>query len=155
MKLIEDIIPQPFGACLFDGRIYRPGAAVDVTSLPRPAVLIECAGPIGVHRRGKHRDYLYLLWRFDFSLLGWVKIAEAQAKDASWTAAIREAAWRALYPRPELFDIVERSRNVTEELLATIDRRLRAEELEVQANTLHALYDRVAGRIAACAPLRS
>jgi hypothetical protein len=151
VKLIEGIIPQPFGMCMFDGRIFRPGAVVDLEALPRPAVVIECAGPIGVHQRGKHRDYQYILWSFDFSVCEWREIARSQAKDASWTAGVREAAWLALHPRPELVDIIERSRDVSNELIEAIDKRLRAEMPEVKANALYSIYERVAGRIADCA----
>ncbi len=153
-KLIEDIIPQPFHTCLFDGKIYRPGASLEVEQLPRPAVLIECTGPIGpyVNRRGgRHRDYGYILWVFSFDLHEWREIARAQAPDASWTATLREPAWRALHPRPELVDVIQRSRDAAEDLLDVIDKRLRAELPEVAANALHSLYDRIAGKIAECA----
>jgi len=153
VKLLEDIIPQPFGVCRFEGRIYRPGAVVDVASLPRPAVAIECAGPVGVYRRtgpGRHRDYRYILWVFDFCSIEWRQVAQTQAKDTSWTAAIREPAWRALHPRPELLDITERSLDASEELIDAIDRRLRREIPEVRASALYSIYERVAGRIAGC-----
>src|SRR3954465_13354686 len=94
-KLISDVIPEPFGACLFDGKIFRPGALVELDNLPTPAVVIECTGPIGpyVNRRSeRRRDYGYILWVLDRELLEWREIARAQAKDASWTAAIREPA---------------------------------------------------------------
>jgi hypothetical protein len=153
-KLIEDIVPQPFGCCRFDGRIYRPGAPIALESLPRPAVVIECTGPIGpyLHRRaGRYRDYGYILWTFDFQAFEWREIARAQAPDASWTAAIRELAWLALHPRLELVDIVKRSRDVSQELLDAIDKRLLSEMPEVKANALYSIYERVAGRIAECA----
>ncbi len=140
--------------CRFEGRIYRPGALIALEALPRPAVVIECTGPIGAfvaRRSSRYRDYGYILWTFDFQVFEWREIARAQAPDASWTAAIREPAWLALHPRPELVDIVQRSRDVSQELLDAIDKRLRTEMPEVKANALYSIYECVAGRIAECA----
>jgi hypothetical protein len=152
VKIVEDIVPLPFGLCRFDGPIYRPGAAIAIDALPRPAVAIECAGPIGAWRRGRRRDDQYLLWTLDYEHLEWRELARAQARDASWTVAVRELAWRALHPRPELLDIMERSQDVSRELIDEIEKRLRSEMPEVQAHTLYAMYEWLAGRIAECDP---
>jgi hypothetical protein len=151
-KLVGDVIPNgPFGTCRFDGKILKPGAAIEVEKLPRPAVVIECAGQQGIWQRGKKRDYLYILWRFDFSRGEWQELARALARDASWTAVLKQAVWQALHPRPELVDIIERSRSVADELVDEIDKRLRSEMPEVRATALHLVYERVSGRIAECA----
>ena len=152
IKILDDIVPLPFGLCRFDGRIYRPGAVIAVETLPRPAVAIECAGPVGVYRRGKRRDYQYLLWTLDPAHLEWRELARAQARDASWTAVVREPAWRALHPRPELIDLMERSADVSQRLIEEIDKQLRAEMPEVQANALYSVYEWIAGKIAECDP---
>jgi len=153
-KLIEDIVPQPFSACRFEGRIYRPGAPIDLEGLPCPAVVIECIGPLGAfvaRRSSRRRDYGYILWSFDFANYEWREIARAQAPDATWTAALKDPAWRALHPRPELVDLVRQSQDAADELLDAIDKRLRAEMPEVKMNALYSIYERVAGRIAECA----
>jgi len=152
IKIVENIVPLPFGLCRFDGKIYKPGAVIAVETLPQPAVALECAGPVGVYRRGKRRDYQYLLWTLDPGHLQWRELARAQARDASWTVAVRELAWRALHPRPELIDLMERSADVSQQLIDEIDKRLRAEMPEVQANALYSVYEWIAGRIADCDP---
>ena len=152
VKIVQDIVPLPFGLCRFDGTIHKPGAVIAVETLPRPAVAIECAGPVGVYRRGKRRDYQYLLWTLDHPDLEWRELARAQSRDASWTAAVREPAWRALHPRPELIDLMERSADVSRDLIDEIEKRLRAEMPEVQANALYSVYEWIAGRIADCDP---
>jgi hypothetical protein len=151
IKIIESIKPEAWGAVAFDGKILAPGAVVDLDPLPRPLVVIECIGPLGIHQRGKHRDYGYILWRYDFSLFEWQEIARAQAKDWSWTVAMKEPALRALHPRPELVDIVKRSRDLVDELLVSIDQKLVLEKPDVRKTVLDSLYERVAGRIADCA----
>jgi len=152
IKIVEEIIPLPFGLCQFHGRIHKPGATIAIETLPRPAVLVECAGPVGVYHRGRRRPYWYILWSLDYATLEWIELARAQARDASWTLAIREPAWRALHPRPELIDLMERSADVSQQLIDEIDKRLRAEMPEVQANALYSVYEWIAGRIADCDP---
>jgi len=152
IKIVENIVPLPFGLCRFDGKIYKPGAVIAIETLPRPAVLIECAGPVGIYRRGRRRDYQYLLWLLDADRHEWRELARAQARDASWTLAIREPAWCALHPQPELIDVMERSQDVSRDLIDEIEKRLRAEMPEVQANALYSVYEWIAGRIADCDP---
>jgi hypothetical protein len=151
-KLVSDLVPDgPFGVCRFEGKIYKPGAVVEAHQLPRPAVVIECCGQQGAWQRGKKRDYLYIVWTYDYRVCEWREIARALARDASWTAVVKEAVWRALYPQPQLLDVIERSTTAAEELVEAIDKRLRAELPEVRANALHRIYESVAGRMAECA----
>lgn len=152
VKIIETIRPEPFGCAAFESRrLYRPGALVETADLPHPCVAIECTGPIGVWQRGKKRESGYILWRFDFGRFEWAEICRAQALDASWTIVFREPAMRALYPRPELVDVVGRSHDLADELVEAIDRKLLAEMLEIRMSALNRIYERVAGRIAECA----
>jgi hypothetical protein len=151
VNVLERVKQEEWGAVQFEGRIYTPGQVVDFASLPSPLIAIECAGPVGVHQAKKYRDYLYILWRYDLGIQEWVEVARAQAKDASWTLALREPAIRALHPRPELLDIVARSRGLVDELVAAIDQRLVPEMPEVRRTVLDHLYTRVAGKIADCA----
>lgn len=151
VRIVTAMHATKWGAICFKGPLYAPGAVVDADSLPSPAVLIESAGPIGPWQRGKHREMLYILWRFDLVRWEWVEIARAQALNWSWTVVLREPAFQALHPRPELVDIIQRSRDVTDELLALLDGRLESEMREVRASVLHSVYERVAGRIVDCA----
>src|SRR5581483_3862932 len=75
VKVITGMKTEAWGATGFEGKIYSPGQVVDLDALPRPAVAIECAGPIGIYQRGKHRETLYILWRFDVDRGEWVEIA--------------------------------------------------------------------------------
>lgn len=151
-KLVTEITsPGPFGACLFEGKIHKPGETIETAALPRPAVVIECAGPQGGWQRGKKRPYLYLLWSFDFTRWEWAEVARAVGVGSEWTAVLREAAWRALHPQPQFMDVISRSRSVADELVEEIDKRLQAERPDVRASALHAIYERVTGRLANCA----
>ena len=150
VRVVTSMHSTTWGAVAFEGKLHSPGAVVDADSLPSPAVLVEAAGPIGPWQRGKHRELLYILWRLDLVRWEWVEIARAQALDWSWTLMLREAAFQALHPRPELIDIIQRSRDVTDELVALLDVRLQTEMREVRASVLHSIYERVAGKIANC-----
>src|SRR5262249_52380540 len=90
-----------------------------------------------------------MLWSLDVDGLEWHELARARASDTSWTASLREAAARALHPRPELVDIVQRGREVSEALIGAIQSRLNAETPEVQAAALLSMYDQVAGMLSA------
>lgn len=151
LRIVTEIRPQSWGGVAFEGTIYAPGAVIDVGALPRPAVAIECAGPVGAWQRGKHRELLYILWRFDVTRWEWIEIARTQALSWDWQLVFRDPAWRALHPRPDLVDVIKRSRDVGDELLATIDRRLESEGGDVRASVLSWVYEQVAGRIAGCA----
>jgi hypothetical protein len=154
IKVVGRILPEPFGCAMFephDRRLHRPGAVVDLDALPRPCVVIECTGPVGAWQRGKKRDRAYILWRLDFSRYEWVEICRAQSLDASWSAVFREPAMRALYPRPELVDVIGRSLELADDLLAVIDEKLMPERTDIRRTVLDTLYERVAGRIVDCA----
>jgi hypothetical protein len=150
VRIVESIRPNACGL-LFEGSLHRPGANLDADSLPRPAVAIECAGPVGIWQRGKRRPILHILWQFDRTRWEWVELARAQTVDASWMAVLQEPARHALHPRPELLDIVERSQNLADELVDVMDGRLAGEMPEVRASALYSIYERLAGEIAAFA----
>lgn len=151
VKLVTSLREQSWGAIAYEGRIYRPGAMLDTASLPCPAIAIELAGPIGVWQRGKHRELLYILWRLDISKWEWVEVARAQSLNWGWSVDLREAVFRTLHPRPELVDIIQRSRDVADELMEFVDVRLERELREVRASVLHSVYERVAGKLVDCA----
>jgi hypothetical protein len=151
VRIVTAMHQEAWGAVTYDGPLHAPGAVVDFASLPDPAVAIECAGPVGVWQRGKHREILYILWVWDSRRLEWREIARALALNWAWTSMLREACYQALHPRPELVDVIQRSRDVTEEILQAIERRLDSEMREVRASVLHSVYEQVAGRIVNCA----
>jgi hypothetical protein len=151
VKLVTSLREQSWGAIAYEGRIYRPGAMMDTDSLPSPAVVIELAGPIGIWQRGKHRELLYILWRLDMPRWEWVEVARAQSLNWGWSVDLREAVFRTLHPRPELVDIIQRSRDVADELMELFDVRLQRELREVRASVLHSVYERVAGKLVDCA----
>jgi hypothetical protein len=147
ITVVRTIQASSWGATQFQGDLRKPGQVIEFDSLPRPAVLVECAGPIGPWKRGKHRDLLYILWRLDYHSYEWVEIARAQARDWSWSVVFDRPARMALQPRPELVDVLERSRTVAEQILELIRQHLEPEIAAVQASALYAVYESVAGRI--------
>jgi hypothetical protein len=150
IRLLTAVSPTAWNASGFEGAIYKPGAQLTDEELGPNPVLIECAGPQGSWRAGKHRETLWLLWRFDFDAKDWREICRAQAFDWSWAVVLREPAIRALTPAASpSIDPIARGREVTEELLQRIDTALVTELPAVRALVLCDLYNRVAGRIVA------
>jgi hypothetical protein len=151
VRLIDKVRLDAWNGAGFEGKIYRPGAAVPPEELGVNPVLVECAGPQGRWRNGnRHREVLWILWRYDWVAKEWREIARALAFDWTWALILREPAIRALQPAvPTLVDPVARGREVTDDLLQRIDATLLCEEPAVRAVVLTALYDRVAGRIVA------
>lgn len=148
VKIVNGMKQENWGAVTYEGSLHAPGDVVPWASLPQPAVLIECAGPIGVWQRGKHREVLYILWRWDWIQMDWVEVARAQSLNWSWTVVLKEAVYQALHPRPDLVDIIQRSRDLAEEMLRIMHERLEPEMPDVQKTAWHSIYERVAGRIA-------
>jgi hypothetical protein len=151
VKLLASVTTAGYGHG-FEGKLFRPGAKVRADELGANPVAIECAGPVGAYKHGKHRPTLWILWRYDFELRSWVEIARAQALDSSWALVLREPAIRALLPvSPEILDASARGRELGDEIVAAIDDKLYVEDLAVRALALARVYDCVAGRIvAAC-----
>lgn len=148
IRLLTAVKPDAWCAAGFEGSIHRPGARLTDAELGPNPVLLECAGPQGAWRAGKHRQTLWVLWRYDHAARDWREIARAQACDWTWATILREPAIRALTPpvSPPI-DPIARGREVTEELLERIDTALVLELPAVRALVLTTLYDRVAGRI--------
>src|SRR4051794_15166 len=90
IKIVTGIKDQTWGGVFFEGKVYRPGKLVDTDSLPRPTVAIELAGPVGSWQRGKHRELLYIVWRFDYAKWEWIEIMRTQDLTWRWTNYIRE-----------------------------------------------------------------
>lgn len=148
IKLLHCVRETDYLITAFEGRVFRPGASIPADQLGEHPVALECAGPVGT---GRHRDVLWILWRYDWQAGQWIEIARAQAPDASWTIALRDPARAALNPKPRLFAVEDQSRQVAESILRAIDDRLLDEVQPVRAAALNRVYDWVAGRIAQCA----
>jgi len=131
----------------FEGKVCRPGTRAEARP-GEPLVVLEGAGPIGECSRGKPRDLLWILWRYDWGEGGWAEVGRAQATNWEWAITLREAAWRALNPDPKLYDVSRSGRELAEEIMLLVDARLKEQSADIQASALSAVYDRVACRIA-------
>jgi hypothetical protein len=81
LTVVEEIIRLPAGLCRYAGKIYRPGALVPLEALPRPTIAIECAGPVGVYRRGRrHRSQALATACFSWQ---WNRLAAQRAAGLS------------------------------------------------------------------------
>jgi hypothetical protein len=145
-RVVTRIGPDRWNAA-FEGPIYRPGAVLAPELLGGNPVVIECVGPVGTAPRGKPREVLWILWRYDWQQATWCELARAQAVNWEWAQVLRPAALRALEADRQMYDVLARGRHVAEEVMTLIERHLDPETRPVQQNTWTALYTRVAGRI--------
>lgn len=136
-------------ACM-GGKIYKTGARVTAEELGERPVLLEYAGPQGEWKRGKKREVLHILWRYDWEEGAWKEIARAFAFGSEWVAVLREPAIRALKPvNGAEVNSVDRGREVSDKLVQAIDDALEGELPEVRAAALAVLYGQVAARLVA------
>lgn len=150
VRLLTRVSPDAKNAAGFDGRLLPCGRRLPPEELGDHPVVLECAGPQGSFKPGRHRQTLWVLWRYDWPEKAWREIARAMSLDWGWAIILREPAIRALQVSDKsghLPDPVERGREVTEELLQTIDTTLLLEVPEVRTFVLTSIYDRMAGRI--------
>lgn len=143
-RLLSAVEGTPYNT-LFEGQIFKPGASIAAKELPDPAVLLECAGPVG---SGRARPTLWVLWRYDRRCSEWVEIARAQSLNWEWKLVLRQPAWRALHPHPGPVDSDRRGAQIEHELVHIIDAKISEEVRAVRLNVLSSLYDDLAGRIA-------
>jgi hypothetical protein len=130
---------------MFEGPVFRPGAWISAEEFPEPAVLLECAGPVG---SGRRRPTLWVLWRYILASCEWVEIARAQSLNWEWKLVLREPAWMALHPGVGPVDPDWRGAQLEQELVQIIDAKLLDEVKAVRLSVLSSLYDDLAGRIA-------
>jgi hypothetical protein len=147
LKLLTAVRPGCYSVA-FEGEILAPGALIDVNRLPVPAVVLECAGPMGEGHGHRRREVLWILWLYDWPEGEWVELARAAAVNWEWTLTLREPAIRALHPRPDLIDVLDRGRAVAGAIMDAINRRVEDEIEPVRANALNAVYDQIASRLA-------
>lgn len=110
-------------------------------------VVIECAGHVGTAKRGRQREVLWILWRYEYHSGKWIELVRSQAVTSEWTYAMKDAVIHALHP-PDLFDLIGRSREISGKIVLVLDEQLEGESVDVQLNVLSSLYDQVAGRMA-------
>jgi len=145
LKLLSYVDPYASFALGFEGRLLWPGVRLAAGQLGRRPVVLECAGPQG---RRKPRQYLWILWRYEWKTREWMEVARACAADWSWAVVLRPVAVRELTEplQPNVLPAV-RGREIADELLTAAGQRLAREPAEVQAIALAATYDGLAGRI--------
>jgi hypothetical protein len=152
LKLVTKILASGHCNLGWEGEIYPPGALVERSKLLENAIVLECAGPQGDSRRGHNRrEYLWILWRYDWGRGSWVEIARSLAINWEWALVLRPPAIQALYPRPEFCDVLQRGKDVASEVMGLIEQHLQGEDRSVRVNALASIYDQVAGRIAEAA----
>ena len=143
IKLLERVAEFAPHALGFEGKILRPGSMIEISSLPCPAVLLECAGMIGPRKK---RECLWLIWTFDFERSEWREIARAASASWEWALALRPVAIYELRgrrepPHPHIPEITQR-------IVAKIDEELEAIGPRWRPQLLSALEPELAGRIA-------
>lgn len=150
IRLISGVREDAWNGAGFAGELFRVGAKVSPQELGEHPVLLEFAGPQGVWQKGKRRPNLWILWRYDWDAKDWREIARVLAYAWEWAPILRGAAIDALHPvETAAVDAVQRGREVTDELLQSIDAALKAELPAVRALVLTSIYDGMAGRIVA------
>jgi hypothetical protein len=149
IRLLTSVDVDAWSGAGFNGPLFPSGAAVPIEKLgPRP-VLVECAGPQGEWRRTgqRQREWLWILWRYDWDAREWREVARALAYDWSWALVLRDPAIRELAAETPAVDPVERGGKVTDELWRMIDSALSTEPPSVRDVVFTSIYDRMAGRI--------
>jgi hypothetical protein len=133
----------------FEGRLFAPGAVVGRDELGVYAVVLEFAGPAGRPGHGHTRtEQLWILWQYDSKRDQWRELAQATAVGAEWAEVLLPAARAALYPSPEVYDVIVRSRTAAEAIMDLVMGCLEREPAPVKVQALAAVYNQVAGRIA-------
>jgi hypothetical protein len=146
VKLLTAVHPQAWNAAGFEGTLYAAGARIPAAELPRGAIALEYAGPQGAWKR-RPRENLWILWRYDQEAGDWREIARALSFGWEWALILRGPAIEAL--RPAETPLRDRGREVAAELLRTIDSAVSLELPAVRKAVMSAVYDSLAGRLAA------
>jgi len=127
----------------FDGTVFRCGAEIDTADLPRPAVVLECAGNAAP---GRGQPILWILWRL-LDNFTWRQVARAESFDWTWSIALRPVAVRELrggaaeVPPADLPEITRR-------IVGELDRELRALPRAVRCHLLGRIERELNARIA-------
>lgn len=124
----------------FDGQLLSPGAVFEADHLPRPAVILECAGStrISPERSRYAFSQLWVLWRYDFESSDWIEIARTTCRDASFTLDFAPIAYRHLHSTPEA-PPEERAVAVSERLRELLSAELAQVARDARCHVLAAL----------------
>lgn len=139
LRLLTFVDPAAPAGLQFDGQLLSPGSEFDPAALPRPAVLLECAGStrISPERSRYAFAHLWVLWRFDFEILEWKEIVRATSRDSSYTLDFAPIAYRHLYVAPEPPE--ERAAAVSERLREILSAELAQVARDARCHVLAAL----------------
>jgi len=151
VRLITGVNADAWNGAGFRYRLFKPGAVVEAEDLGEQPVLIEYAGQQGTWKAGKHRESLWVLWRFDADAKDWREIARALAFGPEWAPILRDPAIQAMRPAAatEGVNPMVRGREVAASLLTVIDEAMVMELPAVRVMVLNTIYDGMAGRVAA------
>jgi hypothetical protein len=98
LRLLTAVDPHAPPGLQFRGQLLTPGASFDPASLPRPAVLLECAGSVRVEE-GSGRycfRHMWLLWRWNAERGEWIEVVRETSDSAEWTLNFVPIAVRLL-----------------------------------------------------------
>jgi hypothetical protein len=152
VRMLTQVEPDAWSAAGFHGALFPAGGRIPAAELREHPVCLEFAGPQGTWRERHHENEgLWILWRWDWADREWREIARALAVGSEWALILREPAIRALQSPGETADPHNRGREVSEQVLAAIESALAPEPPAVRRAVLCAVYDRMAGRLAAAA----
>lgn len=147
-KLLTEVDVHAPPGLQFRGQLLTPGARFEVDDLPRPAVLLECAGSMrtAAQRSRYAFETVWVLWRFDFAELIWVEVARMLSNDASWTVDLAPIAWRLLHQGRQT-QSEDRAAPIGERLAAVIQLELEALTRELRCYVLAGLDRYIANEI--------
>jgi hypothetical protein len=151
VRLLTGVNVDAWNGAGFRYKLFRSGVRVDAEELGERPVLIEYAGQQGSFKKGKHREHLWILWRFDHAEMNWKEIARALAYGPEWALILRDPAIQAMRPAVAVEGVnpMVRGREVAEGLLKGIDEAMVMELPAVRVLVLNTIYDGMAGRVAA------
>lgn len=138
----------------FTGKLLPPGGVFDAADLPRPAIILECAG--GARTAPARTRYsfetLWILWSFDFGRGEWREVIRAQSSDATFSLNFAPAAHRLLYAAPVPI-AQDRVKPVVRTLAILIDEHLASISSEERCAALAGIETHIANEIV-CAAAR-
>lgn len=128
LRLLTDVDLYGSPYLQFFGKMLRPGGIFEIEDLPRPAVLLECAGSVRTAPARSRYSFhtLYVLWSFDFDASEWHEELRGTTRDMNLIIDFAPVAHRLLYaiPRPlaqdRVMTIVRRLAILIDEDLAEI-----------------------------------
>ena len=154
-KLLFDVEPNVYSGFAFKGRLLRPGSHIAESDLwptpeyPRPALLVEYAGPSLKPARGHNRhaqENLWILWRYRPGAGKWEELARccmvAETLVSHLLPIARAALAEARGPQP-LIDIAA----VEARIAGLLDAELRGLSPAQAERVLTVVHDQLATRI--------